>query len=446
MTLSEQRAEQTVVDEEFSGYLHRGIPVEDAELTHVGPGTPGGEYLRRYWHPIAMSTEIDNRPVALRILGEDLVAFRMPSGEIGLVHKHCPHRGASLEFGQVEAKGIRCAYHGWLIARGGRVLESPAANWACRLVHGAYPTREHRGLVFAYLGPPQLRPEFPLFDTLEQPGTRLIPFSYSYRCNYLQIGDNGMDPMHVPFLHAIGYAQFGNAWTAIPELQFVETPLGMIYVTVLRVGDRILVRSNDAIMPNISQGGSNWLDESSTNFFTRGAVFRWKVPVDDAATTQIGWRIFDPEIEPKDRFSPADIGKEKTDLFGQTEDKRSDAQRHAMPSDYDVIHSQRPIAIHRLEHLGKGDQGVIMLRRLLRKGIRQTQEGDGAAAMHDIRVRPIPTYTHDTYLDIPRRQTEEEDRELMRRIGREVSEIVLASAREEDRLDHARARLRTLRG
>src|SRR5438874_942950 len=138
-----------IVEQEFSGYFQREVPPEDSDLTRVGPGTPGGEYLRRFWHPVAMSSELGDRPLGLRILGEDLVAFRMPSGEIGLVHKHCPHRGASLEFGQVEEKGIRCSYHGWLISQGGRVLESHAANWACRLVHGAYPTREQHGLPFA---------------------------------------------------------------------------------------------------------------------------------------------------------------------------------------------------------------------------------------------------------------------------------------------------------
>lgn len=431
--------------EEYSGYYSREVPPEDIELTHTSPGTPGGEYLRRYWQPIAMSSEIEERPIALKILGEELVAFRLPTGEIGLVHKHCPHRGASLEFGQVEATGIRCAYHGWVINQGGRVIESPAANWACRLVHGAYPTHEYRGLVFAYLGAPHLKPEFPLFDTLEDPNKKFIPFSYSYRCNWLQIGDNGVDPMHVPFLHTIGYSQFGDAWLSIPELDFRQTPIGMMYVTAIRVGNRILVRSNDAIMPNISQGGSNWLDDKSKNFFTRAGMFRWKVPVDDASTTQIGWRLFDGQVEPEGRFPVEEIGKEKLGLFGQTEDKRSYEERQSMPSDYDVIHSQRPIAVHKAEHLGTGDRGVVMLRRLTRQGIERVKASE-MVALQEVTTRPIPTYAHDTFLDIPVKPGED-DLELLRRIAREATDIIVSSASEGgDRDDIVRARLKELRG
>lgn len=440
---------ENVAGEEFSGYFNREVPSEDSGLTHVGPGTPGGEYLRRYWQPIAISSEIEKRPVALKIMGEDLVAFRLPSGEVGLVHKHCPHRGASLEFGQIEEGGIRCAYHGWLIGQGGRVLESPAASWACRLVHAAYPTHEYRGLVFAYFGPPHLKPEFPTYDTLEDPNSkRFIPCSITWPCNWIQIGDNGMDPIHVSFLHMIGGPQFGAAWAEIPELDWQETPIGMVYVVTTRVGERIYVRSNDVILPNIAQVGSNWVDDKSTNFFTRASMFRWRVPVDDATTMLIGWRIFNPEVEPESRF-PVDanaIGKDKIDLFGQTDDGRSYAERQAIPSDYDIILSQRPIAVHKAEHLGTGDRGVVMHRRLIRQGIERTRDERSAVALQEVSRRPIPTYAHDTFLNIPP-TSKENDRELLRRIGSEVSQIVIASGQEEgERTERVRARLRTLIG
>ncbi len=101
----------------YSAYHHRERPEEDAELTHVGPGTPCGEYLRRFWQPIITSEELQDLPRRLRIMGEDLVAFRDKSGAVGLLELHCPHRGTSLEFGLVSEKGIRCCYHGWLLRR-----------------------------------------------------------------------------------------------------------------------------------------------------------------------------------------------------------------------------------------------------------------------------------------------------------------------------------------
>jgi hypothetical protein len=98
----------------FGGYLHREMPNEDAELTHIGPGTPCGEYLRRFWQPICFSDELHDLPCRIKILGEELVVFRNQSGAVGLLELHCPHRGASLEFGLIDARGIRCCYHGWL--------------------------------------------------------------------------------------------------------------------------------------------------------------------------------------------------------------------------------------------------------------------------------------------------------------------------------------------
>src|SRR5581483_1058955 len=137
--------------------------------THVGPGTPCGEYFRRFWLPVGLSSALDDLPRAVRILGEDLVLFRDGRGRIGLIAAHCSHRGTSLEFGTVERDGLRCCYHGWLYGHDGCVLETPGeppeSTIRGRLYHGAYPTREFRGLVFAYMGPPEKLPEFPIYDT-----------------------------------------------------------------------------------------------------------------------------------------------------------------------------------------------------------------------------------------------------------------------------------------
>ena len=97
----------------FGGYHRRRSVREDAELTHVGPGTPGGEYLRRFWHPIALSSELGELPLAIRILDEELVLFRDLGGQVGLLHLRCSHRNTSLEYGFIQQRGIRCCYHGW---------------------------------------------------------------------------------------------------------------------------------------------------------------------------------------------------------------------------------------------------------------------------------------------------------------------------------------------
>ena len=141
----------------YRGYDEREIPAEDPELTRVGPGTPCGEYLRRFWHGIALSSELGDAPLPIRLFGEDLVLFRDGGGGVGLLHRHCAHRGASLEFGRIEERGIRCCYHGWLWDTGGALLEAPAepddSPLYGKVRQGAYPAFEYKGLVFAYLGP-----------------------------------------------------------------------------------------------------------------------------------------------------------------------------------------------------------------------------------------------------------------------------------------------------
>ena len=122
----------------YGGYYHRNVPKEDDELTHVGPDTPGGEYLRRFWQPVVFSDELKDVPVKVQILGEEMVAFRDRSGDVGLLELHCTHRGTSLEFGLVSDKGLRCCYHGWLYDVDGTVLETPGEPAGSRLAEGRF--------------------------------------------------------------------------------------------------------------------------------------------------------------------------------------------------------------------------------------------------------------------------------------------------------------------
>ena len=200
----------------YSGYYTSGSAEEDAELTHTDPGTSCGEYLRRFWQPVCMSQQLTDLPLALRIMGEDLVVFRDLSGDVGLLHRQCSHRRTSLEYGVIAEHGIRCCYHGWLFDVDGRIMETPGepedSPIRRTLAHGAYPVHEYKGLIFAYMGPPELMPEFPLYDTMEITGEELVPYLIPMPCNWLQVTENPMDPFHSVFLHTrITRAHFNPA-------------------------------------------------------------------------------------------------------------------------------------------------------------------------------------------------------------------------------------------
>ena len=187
----------------YNGYAQAlEPPGYDAELAEVGPGKPAGEFFRRYWQPVSLAEDVADLPFAVRVLGEDLILFRTTSGEFGLVHKHCPHRRASLEFGKCEDRGIRCCYHGWLFAPDGEILETPgedddagpAIDVRNRTRLGAYPTRVYGGLVFAYMGPPDEQPPFPEYDATFVPGITTRNYRIDYDCNWLQVMENSVDP------------------------------------------------------------------------------------------------------------------------------------------------------------------------------------------------------------------------------------------------------------
>ncbi len=127
-------------------------------ITLTAPGTPGGDLLRRYWQPVALSAELKtDEPLAIRVMSEDLVLFRDDQGKPSLIGRRCPHRGVDLSYGRVEDGGLRCIYHGWLLASDGRCLDQPGepegSTYKDRINHKAYPCREAGGLVLAYMGP-----------------------------------------------------------------------------------------------------------------------------------------------------------------------------------------------------------------------------------------------------------------------------------------------------
>ncbi len=407
----------------FGGYFHRNVPDEDAELTHVGPGTPCGEYMRRFWQPVCFSDDLRDLPHRIKILGEELVAFRDLSGTVGLLELHCPHRGTSLEFGLVGEKGIRCCYHGWLFAADGTILETPGEpaenTLKDRLYHGAYPIREDHGIVFAYLGPPDRQPPFPVYDSFTRPGYRLIPGQkYFYPCNWLQIMENAMDPAHTAFLHTIvSGAVFTDEFGVLPELEFVETPVGMIYVATRRVGDNVWARMVEAVLPNLQQVAPIWEDGHREHPFSGPMMSRWIVPLDDTNTMLIEFR----HVSETEGVTPAWWADRNIMIPGQlAADSYEAGQRH--PGDYEAQVSQRPVAIHGLEHLGATDRGVAMFRNQLRRGMRAVRAGDDPAGLCRINGAVIPTYCNDTIVHLPPAAESGMDRRLMRETGRQLAE------------------------
>ena len=407
----------------YGGYYHREVPQEDAELTRIGPGTPCGEYLRRFWQPVCYSDDLQDLPVALKILGEELVAFKDFIGQIGVVEAHCPHRGTSLEFGLVSERGIRCCYHGWLFDVDGAILEMPGepeeSTYKDRLCHGAYPTHEYNGTIFAYMGPPDQVPTFPLMDTYEREGYRLMPGKkYNYPCNWLQILENAMDPVHTSFLHTIvSGSQFTDEFGVIPELDFIETPVGMIYIASRRMGDNIWVRMVENVMPNLQQVAPIWENGQNPHGFDGPMMSRWIVPQDDTNTMLLEFR----HISVTDENTPAWWADREQMLPAQLPISENLEDQQRQPSDYEAQVTQRPIAVHDLEHLAASDRGITMFRKLVKNGIQAVKEGrDPGTLSHG--QEPVSTFCNDTVVYSAAVSSPEEDIQLVRETGRKLAE------------------------
>ena len=423
----------------FSGYFHREVAEDDRELTRVGPGTPAGEYLRRFWQPVLVTWQLKDRPVAITRLGEELVAFRDKSDRIGLVEAHCPHRGTSFEYGKIEERGIRCCYHSWLIDYDGKILETPGepedSTLKDRLYHGAYPVIDYNGILFAYMGPPDKMPEFPTFDMYETPGYHLEPGIHLMPtedgpipnhkpCNWLQIVDNLLDPIHEEFLHAtISGIQFvdkdGRPLEEIAikgEIGFVETSTGVITLDMRRINpDTVWVRNIEFIWPNAAVlGGApafphEWGPDQTEQHNVPSTIL-WAVPVDDYNSVEIDfYQVPDrTEIPSARRFSLA----QRANRGGREYD-----EMQRMPGDYEAMIGQRAISIHAQEHLGVEDRGVTMMRKGLRRRVRMVKQGQDPQELAAMSGRTVNTYGGDTLLRVDQAATPDEDKKLLRKVG-----------------------------
>lgn len=351
----------------------------DKLLTEVGPGTPCGEFMRRYWQPVLASTSVTGRPRQVRILGEDLIIFRDGEGRPGLLYPQCMHRGANLFWGHVEQDGIRCCYHGWKFDVEGRCLEQP-----CEPRGGLnrdavrqpwYPVRERYGLVWAYMGPPAKMPLLPRFDCMEPQdeddvywtsdgslsahadpnGPEVVPYSW------LNFNDNCMDPFHVQVLHStFSGTQFVKELAVMPEVKFEAIGGGVIYKAERQLEDRgTMMRVNTWLLPNITSVPNVTLTEGRSDRLT---IF---VPVDDGHVRGIVTRRMKKDAP--GIFSGAAFATRKP------WNEMSVEERQDAPGDYEA---QSTPSFHSEEHLVTSDRGIGLQRRLLRREIEKVMRGE----------------------------------------------------------------------
>jgi 5,5'-dehydrodivanillate O-demethylase len=345
-------------------------------LTRVGPGTPMGELLRRYWYPIAAESELAaGRVRRVRLLGEDLALFRDVHGRLGLLDTRCPHRGAALGYGWVDDAGVRCPYHGWQFGADGSCLDIPteadAAAPRARVRARAYRAESLGGLIFGYLGP-EPAPLLPRYDlyvwegVLRDIGHALIP------CNWLQIMENSVDPLHVEWLHG-HYASRIAGEAGRPE----PTPYRLRQI---RIGfDRF---DYGVIKRRVVEGGSQDDDDwrighplvfpVTLRVGARGQYgFQIRVPVDDTHTWHVWYSCFRP---PEGGVMPVQdaIPFYEVPWRGADGDFRLD---FIDGQDIMAWVTQGAIADRTREQLVGADRGLALLRGLLLEQLDRVRQG-----------------------------------------------------------------------
>ena len=408
------------IGEDFRGYKQSTVPNIDEVLARTDSKTACGEYLRRYWHPVALTSEVSEIPREIRILGEDLVIFKTSKGNIGLVHKACPHRRASMAYGKTEEEGIRCCYHGWLFSPNGKILETPGEDPESKQAKklretfklGAYPVIEFNGLVFSYLGPMDKIPEFPLYDSFEIPGNTSSPYRIDYNCNWIQVLDAIMDPLHTSFLHGQSSGiQFSEGFAEVGEIEFYERGIQYLGCNTRRINDNVWVRVNELILPNFTQAGAAFAaDGTKSKYFGRSSFTRWVVPVDDHHCVALAWANFGERGDPIEYDNQE--GYERIEA-GEVSN-RTQEEKQRSPGDAEAVEGMGSISSHKGEHLMPTDKGVMIYRRRTRKLIKDLEQGLEPPQPQKAKGEVVRTNGQDTVLKAPKRSNN--DREYVKSI------------------------------
>jgi 5,5'-dehydrodivanillate O-demethylase len=379
---------------------------ESERLTRVGPGTPMGELLRRYWHPVAVTSQFQERGTkAVRLLGEDLVLFRDRSGTLGLIGDRCMHRRAGMVLGVPEEEGLRCAYHGWRYAADGRCLEQPYeqtadpnSTYKDQIRIKAYPVRQMAGLIFAYLGPEPV-PLLPNWDIFLMGGVTRDIGSAVIPCNWLQIMDNSMDPIHVEWLH--------QAFT-----DYVLERLGRPKRRVVRDGQRdergwrhlkigFNVFEHGIIKRRVLEGGTEE-DEDWTvghpvifpNILRISNAVQIRVPIDDTHTWHVWYSTYAPTPDAPEQ-TPETIPYFDTPVPELTANGPDwSLVDNNSGQDISVWYTQGDITDRTQEHLGASDRGVVLYRTLLREQMEIALRGDDP-------MNVFRDPAHNVYVELP---------------------------------------------
>jgi phenylpropionate dioxygenase-like ring-hydroxylating dioxygenase large terminal subunit len=363
-----------------------------AALTEVGRGTSMGELLRRYWHPVGLAGDAGTTPRAVRVLGEDLVLFRDGEGRAGLVDARCCHRGTTLYYGRVEARGIRCCYHGWLFDVEGRCLEQPCEPEGGlkrdRVRQPWYPVAERYGLIFAYMGPPEKKPVLPRYECLEnlEPGELIDADDSSIGsgggtivpCNWLQHFENIPDALHVPILHgAFSGVQFVAQMGIMPKVRWEYSPFGVKTISARVLDDgKVHYRVTEAALPTLRV-----VPNPRVERYARVESLGWTLPIDDTH-----FRIY---VAGRVR-AKGDLGRERSRMNRKLWHELTPEEHQKFPGDWEAQVGQGPITMHSDEHLATSDQGVVMLRRLLQRQLEALTEGhDPAGVSFDPAAPPV---------------------------------------------------------
>lgn len=377
-------------------------------ITETGIETPAGKLLRRYWQPVALSSELEGprkvRPV--RVMGQDLVLFRDEEGRIGLIDRDCPHRNADLAFGRLENGGLRCLFHGWVFDVNGKCLETPAEPKGSRLCDRvsvrAYPVEERAGIIFGYLGSGE-PPAFPALDCFTAPDSHVFAFKGLLECNWLQALEVGIDPAHASFLHRFfqdadpddNYGRQFRAESADSDLPMTavlrEFPCPEIQVEKSDIGLRITaLREVDADSTHVRVTNLLFPQAFIIPMSSEMTITQWHVPVDDENC--YWFAIFTSFTDPVDKeemrrqrlevytlpdYRPR-VGRHND--YGYDIEEQRDQTYTGMGLDINVhdqwaVESQGRIQDRTREHLGTTDKAIVAYRKMLLSEIRGMKEG-----------------------------------------------------------------------
>jgi phthalate 4,5-dioxygenase oxygenase subunit len=380
---------------------------DNERITRVGPGTPMGTLMRRYWLPAFLSSELpenDGAPLRVKLLGEDLIAFRDSSGAIGLVDAFCPHRRAPMFFGRNEECGLRCVYHGWKFDKTGTCVDMPSeppdSLFKTKVTIAAYPVYEAGGLAWAYMGPPDVQPAYPDYEFVRAPETHRFISKTFEDCNYLQALEGGLDSSHATIMHnmKIGDGSFLRDYERlVPQINVERTPYGYNYTGIRDYADDSQwVRLYHFIMP-VTQIRGRIQDPTIPNLFPTINGHFW-VPLDDEHTATYNWMYaYDPArpVTPEyaafverytgrgpEHMDPARPFHLKQNLSNDYLIDRQVQKTQTFTGipgvntqDVALQEGMGPIVDRSKEHLGTTDRAIIVLRQLLLEGMADVEAG-----------------------------------------------------------------------